>query len=195
MKLFSYLYTRMLSWSGHRHARYYLACVSFAESSFFPIPPDVMLISMGLAKPKNAWHYALIATFFSVIGGCFGYILGFFGMAIIEPYMLASSYAPTYEHIRIWFDNWGVWIILLAGFTPIPYKLFTVTAGMMHMLFLPFILASFIGRGARFFLVSGLLVLFGERLEKQFRRWIDWIGWIVVILALIIYLGIKLRGH
>ncbi|MCH9756049.1 MAG: DedA family protein [Gammaproteobacteria bacterium] len=195
MKLFSYLYTRMLSWSGHRHARYYLAGVSFAESSFFPIPPDVMLISMGLAKPKNAWHYALIATFFSVIGGCFGYILGFFGMAIIEPYMLASSYAPTYEHIRIWFDNWGVWIILLAGFTPIPYKLFTVTAGMMHMLFLPFILASFIGRGARFFLVSGLLVLFGERLEKQFRRWIDWIGWIVVILALIIYLGIKLRGH
>jgi membrane protein YqaA with SNARE-associated domain len=193
MKLFSYLYDRMITWSSHRHARYYLAGVSFAESSFFPIPPDVMLISMGLAKPTQAWHYALIATFFSVIGGCFGYGLGFFGMAVIEPYILTSSYALSYEHIRGWFDHWGIWIILVAGFSPIPYKLFTVTAGIMHMLFFPFVLASTLARGLRFFLVSGLLVLFGSRLEKQIRRWIDWAGWFVVLAIITGYVILKFK--
>ena len=195
MKLFSYLYTHMLAWSGHRHAPYYLAGLAFAESSFFPIPPDIMLISMGLAKPKNAWHYALITTIFSVLGGCFGYLLGFFGMALIEPYISSSVYAPTYEHVREWFQEWGVWVILLAGFSPIPYKIFTVTAGMMHMLFWPFFLASLIARGARFFLVSTLLVLFGEQIERHLRRWIEWIGWMLVSIALTVYAVIKLRGH
>lgn len=185
MKLFSYLYQRMLTWSGHRHARYYLAAVAFAESSFFPIPPDIMLITMGLAKPKNAWQYALITTIFSVLGGCFGYLLGFFGIAIIEPFLLSSSYALSYEHVREWFNHWGLWIVFVAGFSPIPYKLFTITAGIMQMLFLPFVFISFLARGARFFLVSGLLVLFGERLESHLRRWIDWIGWSVVALIII----------
>ena len=193
MKIFSYLYDRMITWSAHRHARYYLAGVSFAESSFFPIPPDVMLISMGLAKPKQAWHYALIATLFSVIGGCFGYGLGFFGMAFIEPHILTSSYALSYEHVRGWFEHWGVWIIIVAGFSPVPYKLFTVTAGIMHMLFLPFVLASALARGLRFFLVSGLLVLLGVRLEKQIRRWIDWAGWFVVLAILTGYVIVKFK--
>jgi lipoprotein NlpD len=185
MTLFSYLYRRMLAWSAHRHARYYLAAVAFAESSFFPIPPDVMLISMGLAKPKNTWQYASIATTFSVLGGCFGYLLGFFGMAIIEPYILSSSYALSYAHVREWFTEWGIWIIFVAGFSPIPYKIFTVTAGIMHMLFWPFALASLIGRGARFFLVAALLILFGERLDIHLRRWIDWIGWSAVAVIII----------
>src|SRR3990167_8629612 len=123
MKIFSYLYHQMLLWSGHQHAKYYLSAVAFAESSFFPIPPDIMLISMGLAKPKNAWHYALITTIFSVLGGCFGYLIGFLGMALIEPYLLASSYAASYFQIQTWFNQWGVWIIFIAGFSPIPYKL------------------------------------------------------------------------
>ncbi len=193
MKLFSYLYERMLQWSAHRHARYYLAGVSFAESSFFPIPPDVMLISMGLAKPTKAWHYALIATLFSVLGGCFGYMLGYFGMHIIEPYLLSSSYAVSYEQVRTWFMHWGIWVIFVAGFSPIPYKLFTVTAGMLHMLFLPFVFASMVARGLRFFLVSGLLVLFGERLEKQIRRWIDWLGWLVVLAIITGYFFVKMK--
>jgi membrane protein YqaA with SNARE-associated domain len=193
MKLFSYLYDRMITWSAHRHARYYLAGISFAESSFFPIPPDVMLISMGLAKPTQAWHYALIATLFSVMGGCFGYALGFFGMAFIEPYILTSSYALSFEHVQGWFEHWGIWIILVAGFSPIPYKLFTVTAGMMHMLFLPFVLASALARGVRFFLVSGLLVLLGARLEKQIRRWIDWAGWFVVLAIITGYVIVKFK--
>ncbi len=195
MKIFSYLYTHMLTWAGHRHAPYYLASVSFAESSFFPIPPDIMLISMGLAKPKNAWHYALITTIFSVLGGCFGYLIGYFGMHFIEPYLLSSSYAPVYLHVHEWFHEWGIWVIFLAGFSPIPYKIFTITAGMLHMFFVPFCLISLIARGARFFLVSALLVLFGEQIEKHLRRWIEWIGWILVGIALAAYAVLKLKGY
>jgi membrane protein YqaA with SNARE-associated domain len=194
MKIFSYLYDKMLAWSAHRYARYYLAGVSFAESSFFPIPPDIMLITMGLATSKRAWHYALITTVFSVLGGCFGYGLGLFFMDILQPHIIASPYAAAYEHVHAWFSRWGVGVVLLAGFTPIPYKLFTVTAGAMHMAFMPFVLASIVGRGARFFLVSGLVRLFGKRLEKRFRRWIDWIGWFLVIVLVIGYIIIKTRG-
>ena len=191
MKIFSYFYQQTLNWSAHRHARYYLAGVSFAESSFFPIPPDVMLISMGLAKPKSAWHYALIATLFSVMGGIFGYMIGYFGFELIRPYILASSYAPTYEKVCNLFDTYGVWIVFLAGFSPIPYKLFTVAAGALQMALFPFIIASFISRGLRFFLVSGLLYFMGEGLEKKLRRFIDVIGWSVVLIAVFVYITFK----
>jgi membrane protein YqaA with SNARE-associated domain len=192
MKLFSYLYEHMIGWSLHPHARYYLAGVSFAESSFFPIPPDVMLISMGLAKPKSAWHYALIATLFSVMGGIFGYLIGLYFMTVIEPYLLASSYAASYEHIRQWFDGAGLWMVVFAGFSPFPYKIFTITAGAMHMPFLiPFVLGSILGRGLRFFIVSGVLFFGGERLENQIRRFIDVIGWMVLVALVGGYLLVK----
>lgn len=191
MKIFSYLYEKMLVWAGHRHARYYLAGVSFSESSFFPLPPDIMLLTMGLAKPKRAWHYALITLLFSVLGGCFGYLIGMFFMEILHPYILASPYALGYEHVRSWFEQWGVSIVLLAGFTPIPYKLFTISAGTMHMAFIPFVLASIVGRGARFFLVSALVVTFESRVEKYVRRWIDWIGWFLVVALVVGYIVIK----
>jgi len=194
MKIFSYLYDKMLAWSAHRHAPYYLAGVSFAESSFFPIPPDIMLLTMGFATPKRAWHYALLALIFSVLGGCFGYVIGMFFMDILQPYILVSPHAAAYEHVRTWFEHWGVGIVLVAGFTPIPYKLFTIAAGAMQMAFIPFVLASIVGRGARFFLVSALVVLFGERFNKRLRRWIDWIGWCLVIALVIGFSIIKIRG-
>lgn len=194
MKIFSYLYDKMLVWSAHRHAPYYLAGVSFSESSFFPIPPDIMLLTMGLATPKRAWHYALITLTCSVIGGCFGYVIGMFFMDILQPYIMASPYAAAYEHVRTWFEHWGVGIVLIAGFTPIPYKLFTIAAGAMHMAFIPFVLASIVGRGARFFLVSALVVLFGEHFNKRFRHWIDWIGWCLIIALVIGFSVIKIRG-
>lgn len=193
MKIFSYLYDQMLIWSAHRHARYYLAGVSFAESSFFPIPPDIMLITMGLASSKRVWEYALITTIFSVLGGCFGYGIGLFFIDILQPYIVDSSYAASYEHVHVWFSHWGVGAVFLAGFTPIPYKLFTVSAGAMHMAFIPFVLASMVGRGARFFLVSGLVTLLGKRLEKRFRLCIDWIGWLLVIALVIGYLIINIH--
>lgn len=187
MRIFSRLYTHTLKWSSHKHAPYYLAAVSFAESSFFPIPPDVMLVSMGLAKPKSSLQYAFIATIFSVLGGCFGYLLGYYFIEIIEPMLMQSSYHDMYQNAQYWFDKWGIWIIFVASFTPIPYKIFTISAGATHMLLMPFILASIVGRGLRYFMVSGFLYFFGARFEKHFRRWIDWIGWAVLV-ACVIYL-------
>lgn len=183
MKLFSYLYNKMISWSLHRHAPYYLAGVSFAESSFFPIPPDVMLLSMGMARPENAWRYALITTFFSVLGGIFGYLLGYFAMEFIQPWIEVSSWQPTYLLVEKWFRMYGIWVIFFAAsFSPVPYKLFTIAAGAMHMALVPFIIASWAGRGLRFYLVSALMYFFGERLQNHLEVYIEKIGWIVVAL-------------
>lgn len=191
MKLFSYLYNKTSSWSAHRHAPYYLAGVSFAESSFFPIPPDVMLISMGLAKPRRAWHYALIATLFSVIGGMLGYLIGLYCIQMIRPYIEMSHYASSFNQIQTWFEQSSVWMVILAGFTPFPYKVFTVASGAMHMAFLPFIIGSILGRGLRFFLVCGILYFAGERLEKRLRRFIDIIGCSVILIIAVVFCLMK----
>jgi membrane protein YqaA with SNARE-associated domain len=175
----------------HRHAPYYLAGISFMESSFFPIPPDVMLVSMGLAQPKNALRYASIATVFSVIGGIFGYCIGYFAMVFIEPYIAASSYQSTYLMVGRWFHDYGVWVIFIAGFSPIPYKIFTIAAGAMHMALLPFIIASWVGRGLRFYLVSALMYFYGERIQNRLEIYIDRIGWLAVITLLLIFVVYK----
>lgn len=185
MKLFSYLYDKTIFWSSHRHARHYLAVVAFAESSFFPIPPDIMLVSMGLAKPKNSWQYAFIATLFSVIGGIFGYYIGFFAIKLIEPYIIASSFAEHYYNLQEWLKNSSLWLVVLAGFTPFPYKIFTITAGALHIPIFVFMLGSLIGRGLRFFAVSGVLYYVGDSLEKNLRRYVDFIGYsLLLVLAL-----------
>lgn len=191
MKLFSYLYNKTSSWSAHRHAPYYLAGVAFVESSFFPIPPDVMLVTMGLTTPERSWNYALIATFFSVIGGILGYLLGVYCIEYIGPYIEASSYASSYQQIHQWFEQRGIWMIILAGFTPLPYKVFTITAGAMHMAFGPFVIASFIGRGLRFFLVCGFLYFAGARLEEKLRRYIDVIGYLTIAIVVVLFCLMK----
>lgn len=191
LKLFSYLYAKTINWSAHRHAHYYLAGVSFAESSVFPIPPDVMLLTMGLAKPSKSWHYALITTLFSVMGGLFGYVIGYFAMSLIEPYLLASSYAHYYYQVLHWFEKGDIWMVFLAGLTPFPYKIFTITAGAMHMALMPFVLGSLIGRGLRFFLLSGILYFAGERIEKHLRHFIDIIGWSLLLILAIGYCLMK----
>lgn len=187
MKIFSYLYDKTIFWSAHRHARYYLAGVSFIESCFFPIPPDMMLISMGLATPSRAWYNAFIATLFSVAGGILGYFIGMYAIGLVEPYILASSMAKHYNNLKIWMDHSGIWLILLAGFTPIPYKIFTITAGAMHMPLGLFIVGSIIGRGLRFYLVSGILYFVGDSLEKNLRRYVDIIGYFTLVVMLLVY--------
>ena len=151
MTIFSKLYQKILQWAKHRHAPYYLAGVSFAESSFFPLPPDILLISMGLAKPHRVWHYAALTTLMSVLGGIFGYFIGVFFLHFIFPSIVYFGYLPAYQMVQTWFQHWGFWAIVIAGFAPIPYKVFTVGAGAIRMVFLPFVLASFLGRGLRFF--------------------------------------------
>lgn len=189
LKIFSALYARTMIWARHRHAPWYLGGLSFAESSFFPIPPDVMLAPMSLAEPARAWHFALLTTLASVAGGLFGYAIGVFAFDLVEPTLRTSSLWPHYETARAWFDEWGFWAVFVAGFSPIPYKAFTIAAGTLSMALLPFALASLIGRGARFFLVAGLMRWGGARMEAALRRYVDWLGWLTVVALGLLYLA------
>jgi membrane protein YqaA with SNARE-associated domain len=188
MKLFSGLYKRAMQWATHRHAQWYLMSLSFAESSFFPVPPDIMLAPMALADNKKAWRYAAMTTAASVVGGMLGYLIGYLAFDAIEPWIIEAGYSGHYQQAVDWFAQWGIWTILIAGFSPIPYKVFTIAAGAISMLFLPFVLASLVGRGARFFLVATLIVLGGERMEQAIKKYVDWLGWGLVglIVAFII---------
>jgi len=187
MRLFSRLLNMVMGWAEHRHASYYLAGLSFAESSFFPIPPDVMLAPMTLAKPERAWQFATVTTLASVAGGVAGYLIGMFAFELVEPLLHSAGYWERYLATREWFAVWGVWVVFLAGFSPIPYKIFTITAGVVGMVFVPFVLASLIGRGARFFLVAWLMRLGGPKMERILKQYIDRIGWLLVIVVVLGY--------
>ncbi len=191
MKLFSRLYTHVMQWSKHKYASYWLALVSFTESSCFLIPPDVMLAPMSLAKPHKAWFYAALTTITSVLGGLLGYLIGSFAFDMIQPWLVSLNYMHAYELAESWFEQWGFWAIFLAGFTPIPYKIFTIASGALGMALIPFIIGSMIGRGLRFFLVAGLMRLGGEQLESKLHLWIDRIGWVTVLLVGIAYLFLR----
>ncbi len=183
MKLFGPLYDRVLSWSRHRHAERYLAALSFAESSFFPIPPDVMLAPMCLAEPSRAWRYAAITTVMSVLGGIAGYAIGFLLFESIEPWLRTTHYWSAYLQSREWFDTYGVWVVFVAGFSPIPYKIFTIAAGVAALNPVPFLVASLVGRGARFFMVAGLIRAGGPRMEASLRLHVERLGWSVVVIV------------
>lgn len=183
------MYDSALRWATHRHATRYLCGLSFAESVFFPIPPDVMLAPMALAQPERAWRLAWLTSISSVLGGICGYLLGFLLYdQFVWPFIEYMGYQQRFAHVEQWFTDYGVWVVFLAGFSPIPYKLFTVGAGLMHMAFLPFVLASFIGRSARFFLVAGLMYWGGQRMQQKLREIIDWLGWGTILAAVLAYL-------
>jgi membrane protein YqaA with SNARE-associated domain len=188
MKIFSTLYAKAMNWVRHPKAPWFLGGLSFAESSFFPVPPDVMLAPMSLAKPSKAWYYASITTITSVLGGILGYFIGVFAFDVIEPLLHNYGYYERYELAKSWFETWGFWAIFLAGFSPIPYKVFTIASGVIGMAFLPFVIASFIGRGLRFFMVAGLMAWGGEPMEKKLHNYMDIIGWILVGLVIVIWL-------
>lgn len=192
MKLFTPLYDWVLARARHRHAVYWLGALSFAESSFFPIPPDVMLAPMALADRAKAFFYAAVTTITSVLGGILGFAIGWFLLSSIEPWLLDSHYADAYTTAQRWFDTYGVWIVFIAGFSPIPYKVFTIGAGAAAMNFPAFVVASLVGRGARFFLVAGLMYVGGPDAETHLRRYVDLIGWIVVaaVAAVLVWIGV-----
>lgn len=182
MNLFSKLYNMTLDWAGHRLAERYLAGLSFMESSFFPIPPDVMLIPMVVRTPDRSLRLATITTLASVIGGLFGYLIGYFAFEALEPMLMDWGYWDRYQQVVGWFGEWGFWVVFIAGFSPLPYKLFTIAAGALSLALIPFLVASFIGRGARFYLVAYLTSLFGPKVEPVIRRYIEPIGWAAVVL-------------
>ncbi len=160
------LYDWMMRQASGPHAERALALIAFLESSIFPVPPDAMIVPMVLAKPQNAWRTALVATAGSVVGGLVGYLIGYAlletaGEWIIRLYGLQDKVAQ----FRTAYDHWGLWIILIKGLTPIPYKLVTIASGMAHFNLGVFILASIVTRGARFFLVAALLRLYGPAIR------------------------------
>nr|WP_252735945.1 YqaA family protein [Aestuariibacter sp. A3R04] len=177
-----------LRWARHRHASRYLVGLSFAESMFFPIPPDVMLAPMSMSQPHKAWFFATLTTIASVLGGIAGFALGYFAFEMwIEPLVVSAGYEQKLNTTMGWFEQYGVWVVFLAGFSPIPYKVFTISAGVLNMALLPFIVASAIGRGARFFLVAALMRWGGKAMETKLREYVEILGWITVALGIVAY--------
>ncbi|MDV6315278.1 YqaA family protein [Idiomarina sp. HP20-50] len=188
MKLFSALYDKVLSWAQHPRANVILGLLSFSESVIFPIPPDVMLAPMAMTQPEKAWRLAFLTTVTSVAGGILGYFLGYWAYeSLVLPAVETLGYESKLLTVQSWFADWGVWIVFIAGFSPIPYKLFTVTAGVMQIAFFPFVIASAISRGMRFYLVAWLLRTGGPEMGVKLREYVDRIGWTLVVLVIIGY--------
>ena len=186
MKIFEPIYKKMIEWAGHPKAENILGVVSFAESSFFPIPVDVMLAPMALAKQNKAWRFAFIATITSVLGAIFGYFIGaLFFDAIGQQLINTMGWQEKFNAVEKGFSDYGVWIILIASFTPFPYKIVTISSGIFGVALLPFILLSLIGRGARFFLVSGLIKFCGPSIENVLDKWVERIGWASLVFLVI----------
>ncbi len=184
--MFRGLYDRVLIWSRHRHAPRYLAGLSMAEATFFPIPPDVMLAPMVLSDRDRAWALALLTTLASVAGGVIGYLIGWLGLELVYPLIERVGYLHYYQQAVDAFAEYGIWFVIVAGFTPIPFKIITIAGGALLMPLPGFILGSAIGRGARFFLVAALVRAGGVRMAEQLRNWVDAIGWAVIgLIALV----------
>lgn len=194
MRLFGPLYDRVLGWSRHPHAERYLAGLSFAEASFFPIPVDIMLAPMCLADRDKWVRLAIISTVASVLGGLAGYGIGYGMFEVIEPWLRESHYWDAYLTARRWFDDYGFWVVFVAGFSPIPYKIFTIAAGVAVLNLPAFFLASLISRGARYFLVAGLIRLAGERFETTLKKHIERVGWATVVVTAIGIGWMMMRG-
>ncbi|EXI61354.1 membrane protein [Mannheimia granulomatis] len=188
MKLFEKIYDKTMEWSKHRLAAFWLSFVSFIEAIFFPIPPDVMLIPMSMAKPQNAFKYAVYTTLASVLGGIIGYFIGLYAFNWVEGLIVSWGMQPNFDKAKSWFETWGVAVVFLAGFSPIPYKVFTVCAGVMQMAFFPFVITSAISRFARFMLVAKLSAWGGKKYEVRIRRSIELIGWGTIALAVVAYI-------
>ncbi len=186
------LYHQVLALAGHRLAGLWLAIVAFAESSFFPIPPDVMLAPMVLARPDRAYHYAAICTAASVAGGILGYAIGFYLEPVGHWVLALTGHSGGVAQFQAWFAEWGIWLILIKGLTPIPYKLVTIASGLAAFSFPMFIIASVITRGARFFLVAGLIKHFGPQMQEMIERRMMLITSIVLIVLVGGFVAVKL---
>lgn len=165
------LYQRTIEIAAGPNALAALVVISFAESSFFPIPPDVLLIPMMLARPREAWRLAAYCMLASVLGGMLGYAIGYYGFDLIGRPILEFYHAmPRYDALKAGFDRWGVWIIIIKGMTPIPYKLVTIASGVAHFDFAAFVGASIVSRSLRFFLLAGLLWWFGPAVRDFIEK-------------------------
>jgi membrane protein YqaA with SNARE-associated domain len=186
------LYDWVLHWAKTPYGTWALFLLAFCESSFFPIPPDVLLIALAVALPKKAFKYALVCSVGSLLGGCLGYLIGWqfmvgLGDGIIRFYGLQDKY----EYIRRLYVTYDAWAVGIAGLTPIPYKVFTITAGAFRINFVVFLVASAVSRSARFFLVGGLIYLFGPKIQSFIDRYFNTLVIVFVILLILGFVVIK----
>lgn len=185
-------YDWVLHWAETPYGTWALFVLAFCESSFFPIPPDVLLIALALSIPLKSFKYAFICSAGSVLGGMFGYFIGMelmdtIGMPILEMYGVTGKY----EHIGELYNQYNAWAVGIAGFTPIPYKVFTIAAGAFKIDFGVFVLASFVSRSARFFIVAGLIYKFGSPIKVFIDKYFNLLSIVFVILLILGFILIK----
>ncbi len=170
------LYYKMRELAKSPKSENALAAVSFAEATFFPIPPDVMLLPMATLRPEKAWRYAFICTIASILGGIAGYAIGMFLMdSIGKPLLDLYGYSDKLAHFQASFQQWGAWIILIKGLTPIPFKLVTIASGLAHFNFAIFVITATLTRAMRFYLVAGLAKKFGPSIEPFIEKQLYWV--------------------
>lgn len=179
------LYDWVLSWADTRYGSSALGVLAFVESSFFPIPPDPLLMALALGAPRRALHFATICATGSVLGGATGYLIGWGVWSAVSP--LFFQYVPgvtpeAFEGVRALYERWDFWAVFVAGFTPLPYKVFTLSAGVFQISFPVFIFASIVGRSARFFLVAGLIYFYGPGIRGFIDRYFDRLAWLFLVL-------------
>jgi membrane protein YqaA with SNARE-associated domain len=185
-------YNWVMHWANTPQAVPALFGVAFIESSFFPIPPDVLLMAMALSKPQRAFYYALICSAGSVLGGLFGYVLGHFFWELVHPIFIPHVFKQeVFDMVRQKFDMYSFWVVFIAAFTPIPYKVFTIAAGVCSVNLPGFILASIIGRSGRFFLVAATLYFFGEQTRNFITKNFEWLTIAFSILLILGFVCVK----
>ncbi len=186
------LYDWMLSWADSPYGVTALFGLALAESSFFPLPPDVLLIALALGNPENAWWYALVATVGSVLGGAIGYGIGWSGGRPVLKKLMGQE---RMDLVHQYFQRYEAWAILIAGFTPIPYKIFTIGAGAFFVDFKIFMLASLVSRGGRFFLVAGAIQLFGPWMKDMIEQYFNIFSVVFVVLLILGFWIVKHQGQ
>ena len=184
--MFKKLYDWTLSLADSPRATWALGIIAFAESSFFPLPPDLILVPMSLARPDKAMRYAAICTVASVLGGIVGYAIGALFFETLGKWLIGLyGYGERVEDLRVFYATWGALFILIKGLTPIPYKLVTIVSGLLGYNFFLFVLLSAITRGARFFLLAGLLNKFGEPIKRALDR--HFAAFMILIVVTIVF--------
>lgn len=186
------IYDWILHWAETPHSRWALFLLALCESSFFPVPPDLLLIPLCVAVPRKSFIYSLVCSLGSIIGGCIGYLIGWqfmdtIGGSIIDFY----GFHDKYQHIQSLYMSYDAWAIGIAGFTPVPYKVFTITAGAFRINFAVFFIASSISRSARFFLVGGLIYTFGSGIQSFIERYFNTLAVIFTILLVLGFVLLK----
>lgn len=201
MRLFRTLYDHVLVWAARPHAERYLAVLSFVEAIIFPVPPEVMLAPMVLAKPKRWLRYATVSVGFSLMGAVVGYALGHFAFEVARPLLTWLGWMPRIDalvgelSVRAAGSPWTVfWLLIVAGFLPVPLKIFTWASGIVGVPLLPFLASMLVGRGKRVYLLAGLVRLGGARAERMLLRWIEWIGWTLVALIIVAVIYLRLSS-